>query len=169
MLAQQKEYAAANRERRAAKAAANYQANKEKFNIQATEWARKNREAIHEHQKRWRDNNKEDMQERKRKWREANPARNIEYAGKRRAVERGATPPWADWAEIRKVYEKAARLSRKTGVEYHVDHIIPLTSPRVCGLHIAINLQILSAFENQSKHNKWWPNDILSQKDKTCI
>jgi hypothetical protein len=43
-------------------------------------------------------------------------------------------------------------------VEYHVDHIVPLTSDLVCGLHCEANLQIAVGKDNIAKNNRWWPD-----------
>lgn len=64
----------------------------------------------------------------------------------RRARRRNATPAWADLSLIKLIYQ-----SCPTG--YHVDHIYPLRSPQVCGLHVAENLQYLPAVENLRKFN----------------
>lgn len=68
-----------------------------------------------------------------------------------------ATVPCADFAEIRKVYREADRLSLATGVKHNVDHIVPLNHPRVCGLHVAWNLRAIPAGPNMAKSNNWCP------------
>jgi hypothetical protein len=76
---------------------------------------------------------------------------------KRRAQKRQATPPWADFEAIKAIYRLCAEVTRITGEINHVDHIYPLVSDEVCGLHVAANLQILTASDNHKKSNKLLP------------
>ena len=73
---------------------------------------------------------------------------------KRRALKVQATPHWANIDKIKDFYVRAKEMNKITGTKYHVDHIIPLRSPIVCGLHCHNNLQILTADENRKKYNK---------------
>ena len=50
--------------------------------------------------------------------------------------------------EIRQFYENCPS-------GYHVDHIIPIKNPTVCGLHVPWNLQYLTAEENIKKGNSY--------------
>jgi len=75
----------------------------------------------------------------------------------RNAAKISATPPWLSIEqklEIAGIYADAAILSIKTGVPYHVDHIVPLRNKIVCGLHVPWNLRAIPAHENQRKSNK---------------
>lgn len=63
-----------------------------------------------------------------------------------------AIPLWHEKENVLIVYEKA----RELGME--VDHIVPVTSDFVSGLHCWHNLQLLERTENRSKSNKFWPD-----------
>ncbi|MGL5395510.1 MAG: hypothetical protein ACRDBQ_09545 [Shewanella sp.] len=65
-----------------------------------------------------------------------------------------ATPPWYkdEIDEIAEIYKKAHEIGAQ------VDHIVPLQSDIVCGLHCICNMQILSKEDNASKGNRWWPD-----------
>ena len=63
------------------------------------------------------------------------------------------TPKWADKNAIKEFYKEAKRLTKETGIAYHVDHIVPLRHPLVCGLHVENNLRVIPYFENNQKSN----------------
>lgn len=72
---------------------------------------------------------------------------------KRKSLIKNATPSWVNLSEIEKIYKEAVIKSEKTGIKYHVDHIMPIKHKLFCGLHVPWNLQILEASENCSKRN----------------
>lgn len=76
------------------------------------------------------------------------------HSNMRRAAKLNATPWWADIAKIRAIYAKRLRLTRETGIMHHVDHIVPLRSPVVCGLHVPWNLRVIPARANLQKNNR---------------
>jgi len=74
-----------------------------------------------------------------------------------RAIRRNARPKWLTKDQIEEIsdfYVAAKMFQLYTGLKYHVDHMIPLAHPLVCGLHVPWNLQILEASENLKKKNK---------------
>ncbi len=90
-------------------------------------------------------------------WVKKNPAKACANAIRRYAQKVNATPQWANIAEIQSFYDLCAAL-RSIGIDCEVDHIVPIRSPKVCGLHIAENLQIINSLENKSKGNRYWPD-----------
>lgn len=67
-----------------------------------------------------------------------------------------AQPAWASRAAINRIYAEA-RWMRRNGFDVHVDHIIPLCHPFICGLHVPSNLRIVSAKKNMRKSNIEYP------------
>lgn len=75
-------------------------------------------------------------------------------ASKERAIKKNATPLWFsldDAKQIRDIFKQREQLTKQTGIDHHVDHIIPLNGTTVCGLHVPWNLRIIPAIENLSK------------------
>lgn len=75
-----------------------------------------------------------------------------------RARAKMTTPAWADKKSIRAIYRFASMLQKSTGERVHVDHIVPLHSRLVCGLHCEANLGIALMTDNISKSNRVWPD-----------
>jgi hypothetical protein len=177
-----------NKERFKVNSAAWYQANKERKSATVAAWKERNRDSFLEYQKEYYEANKDRKLEFSRNWKAANREKvnffalvrrraNIEKerernrlyskanphkmtlkVSMRRAAKYRATPVWANREMIAAVYSEASRLTRETGIEHHVDHIVPLRSELVCGLHNEFNLQILPGSENLLKGNRHWPD-----------
>lgn len=84
-------------------------------------------------------------------------AKRLASHAKRRAAKLNATPPWLSdeqHAWVVELYETQQVLNGFTDVEWHVDHIVPLLSEDVCGLHVPWNLQVIPARDNLRKKNK---------------
>lgn len=105
--------------------------------------------------KRWYDANKEKKLHANKVWRAMNKAMVQQYNVKRRAAIGQATPTWSNIKDIVDVYKRSVKITELTGIPHHVDHIIPLNGEYVCGLHVAWNLQILTASDNLTKGNRF--------------
>jgi uncharacterized protein YdaU (DUF1376 family) len=84
------------------------------------------------------------------------PEQKAALNAERRAKKLQATPPWLTDEHRTLIYgfhRESLVLSITTGTPHEVDHIIPLQSKHVCGLHVPWNLQILTATENRQKSN----------------
>lgn len=131
-----------------------------------SEWAKENREHMAAKSAAWRAANPEKAAEvtlrSSRKlsakraeyayhWTRANRDKRRASSAKRKAAKLRATPKWADLKRIADFYANAP-------AGHDVDHIVPLVSRFVCGLHCEANLQYLPSSENQSKRNIRWPD-----------
>ena len=91
-------------------------------------------------------------------WSQSNPGKRKSINAKRRAAELQRTPKWLSKEQLRlieDIYIKSVELAKSTGIEHHVDHIVPLQGKTVSGLHVPWNLQILTAKENLVKSNQF--------------
>jgi hypothetical protein len=92
------------------------------------------------------------------KYRKAHPEKFAAANAKRRAVHKKATPKWINTKVVEDYYLRAKTWSKLSGEFWQVDHIVPLQSKLVCGLHCEQNLTILSKSVNVIKNNRYWPD-----------
>lgn len=115
--------------------------------------------------KKWYDNNTEYHNTWMRNHSKSNRGMYNARDARRKAAELRATPSWADLDQIRRVYELRQKVSEKTGITHHVDHIIPLQGKYVCGLHVENNLAIVPAKMNLSKGNRYGDGSSKDSKE----
>lgn len=120
--------------------------------IRTNEWRRKNPERKKELARRYWEINRE--RERARLNALNTPERKRENLARYRARKKNAMPIWLTIehkAQIRAIYAEAA----KRGLD--VDHVVPIRSKIVCGLHVPWNLQPLTPNANKTKANRLPP------------
>ena len=150
--------------------------NKEDVIEKYKKWTDNNIERIRERRKCYYEANKTRLSEysqvyhktersiaRRKIYEENNKAKFTAISAARRARKRKATPSWltqTDKQQIEQIYQTAAYLTSLTGIQFHVDHIIPLRGKYVSGLHIPSNLQILPFYDNLTKSNNYEHDNV---------
>jgi hypothetical protein len=122
-----------------ARAARHYQNHADKYRKYSKEYRVKNPDKVKEYN---------------RKYYKEHLAYFNEHSSRRYITKMNRIPKWADLDKIKAIYEECERITKETGILYHVDHYYPLQGETVCGLHVAENLQIITAKENLAKNNK---------------
>lgn len=95
------------------------------------------------------------------KWKFNNPEKSAEQKAIRRMNQKQAKPAFFsefDDFAIKEAYRLSRLRFKATGSKFHVDHVVPIQSNLVCGLHLACNIQVLPAKDNISKNNRYWPD-----------
>lgn len=98
---------------------------------------------------------KEQTNKYKKNWKKKNPAKVLVHGRFRKRNLKEATPPWLTdehWDQMNDVYLEAQKLTEDTGIEHHVDHIVPLKArANVRGLHVPWNLRVMTGEENMTR------------------
>ena len=131
--------------------------------IRTRAWVNKNPERAAENKRRT--NRNEAARRRRNAWKKRNPEMVAKDNVARRTRKEQAKPAWNNNLKMRVMYRTAAILSQLMKRQFHVDHIYPLRSKYMCGLHVHNNLQILPAAENINKSNRRWPGQLPCQRE----
>ena len=177
LRAKSRRYYTENRERAAETQKQYYEANRERIRERQRQYHAENREQRREYlkryaevhgsrllryRKRYREDNRDLIRSRQADYRKRNLKKLIADAAARRARQMRATPPWANSDAIKQIYENCPK-------GQHVDHIVPLKSKLVCGLHVETNLQYLPASLNSQKNNKFIPIFETAGQQAICF
>jgi hypothetical protein len=130
--------------------------NREQRLVKAKEWRDANKAKQDAAIKDWRERNVERIAETYRDWSNRNKDKVNAKWMKREASKKHRTPSWLTEDElwmIEQVYDIAAKRTSMLGMDFHVDHIVPLQGKTVSGLHVPWNLQVLPAKLNRQKSN----------------
>lgn len=155
ILVKQKEYKKLNKYYYLNKSKEYYTKNREYCLLKIKEYQEENKEIVNQRKLKWAKENPDKIKEATKKYNKNNKNKKAFYQSKRRAMKLQATPKWSESDRIQLIYEKAKWLESLTGIKYHIDHIVPLKSDKVCGLHVWSNLQILSVEDNCRKGNSF--------------
>lgn len=141
--------------------------------IKVVKWQQENPEKAALKHNRWRENHPGEAAERAKQWYIENPERHAatmrayfdknphlraKLSSKQRAATLQRTPKWLtdeDYWMLNEIYQLAALRTAMTGVEWHVDHTIPLRGRLVSGLHTPLNLRVIPASDNLRKGNRY--------------
>lgn len=153
-----RQYRVENAESVKAKKAAKYLMERERVISKVSEWAKANKDKTRASVRKWGAANRKKINAaesiRAKANRHKGNAKNARY----RATQLDATPAWANEFFIKEAYHLAALRTKMFGFKWHVDHVVPLRSKYVCGLHCEANLQVIPSVENLKKSNRYWPD-----------
>lgn len=135
-----------------------YLKNKERAKENFAKWYATNGHRVREKSKNWVKRNPERFAKNQAAWRKKFSARRVAQARKRRIELLNAQPSWAIKFFMDEAYKLADLRTKMTGSKWQVDHIVPLKSRKVCGLHVHNNLRVIPAIDNNRKGNRHWPD-----------
>lgn len=133
------------------------EANKEAESERQKMWVKNNPDKELAKQRKWRAANLEKARAKARNWHRNNPVKSNMISAARRARIKRAVASIPEGMqevfnmEIRDYYAGAKKLTKKTGIEHDVDHILPLSKN---GVHAPWNMRVVTSSENRSRQNK---------------
>lgn len=148
-----------------------YEANKDAYNARRREtrdvekgkaackkYYERNKDNVRAMNDEWAKQNPEKMRQAWKSYAKRNPDIKLAQAARRRASKRRAYAAWDRELTnfvVREAVELCKMRKQLFGIEWHVDHVVPLAGRKVSGLHVHNNLQVIPADTNWRKFNKF--------------
>jgi 5-methylcytosine-specific restriction endonuclease McrA len=123
-----------------------------------TRYCKKYPEKIAVQGKRYRKKNRAVELARQQRWRSLNKEKRAAQRVRTRKKLLKQMPRWRNQFFIDEIYSLARLRTKLTRLEWHVDHIVPLRSKIVSGLHVEYNLRVIPKQVNIAKSNRHWPD-----------
>ena len=126
-------------------------------NANANKAKSKNPHKYYEINKNWRQNNPVKSAAYTQTYIRKNIAKRNLWTSNYRQAKDQRMPSWLNSAhlfEMECVYNYCSAL-REIGLDYHVDHIVPLRGEIVSGMHVPWNLQVIPKLDNLEKGNRY--------------
>lgn len=149
LIAKSKDYKE-NRHARLEAMKRNYRDNAAEKKKYVAEWQKRNKDKVRQYGINYRDKYRDRLKITEKARRERDRDYYLAKRHERIARQKRAVPGWFEREKIKKVFEKARVLG------FEVDHVVPLKSDLVCGLHCWHNLQLLNKADNIRKLNRYW-------------
>lgn len=132
-----------------------YNNNKNEILLLKKEYYKKNKIIRSEYDKNYKKLNKDKVSDIRKIYANNFPEKKSYHQALRRSNKLSATPFYANLFFIKEAYSLAKLRTKMTGIEWSVDHIVPLKGKLVCGLHVHNNLQVITNIENMKKGNRF--------------
>lgn len=163
-------YLEATKEHNAKRAAQWYQDNLEERRAYSKRYNIEHPAERKAYRKQYREDNKEELAKKNAEYDKKYPEKAKARGAKYRAAKRSQTPELTttEKQKIGMLHKIAINITKQTGVEMHVDHIIPIAKG---GLHHPLNLRVITTKENRIKSDNM-PSEIseeLNQLHKGII
>ena len=149
MQAYQKAYREANKEEIKVKRLRDYECNKEKRKAYQKAYTKANKAEIKTRKAFYYERNKEKIKARRKLYLAAAATK------KHEALKKDSILPTTNFEAIKEIYKHCEIITKKTGIQHHVDHIVPL---KIGGAHHQDNLRVITAEENMEKHSNYNSN-----------